>query len=53
MELCQKEDDPIGAEMELWALLEDWGVGVAAEVVVINRTAGSLGNWPAGVQLCA
>ena len=29
------------------------GGGVAAEVVVINRTAGSLGSWPAGVRLCA
>ena len=27
LELCQKEDDPIGAEMELWALLEDAGGG--------------------------
>lgn len=23
LELCQKEDDPIGAEMEFWVLLED------------------------------
>ena len=33
LELCQKQDDPIGAEMELWALLEDggWGTEVAGD----------------------
>lgn len=41
-------DDPVTAEIGLWELTEEGDTGVVAN----NRTAGRLGNWPAGVQLC-
>lgn len=42
-----QRDDPIPAEIGLWELMEDGDTGVVAN----NRTAGRLGDWPAGVQM--